>query len=412
MTSFYCYFGDRYLEKNDKALMAEQGPEGLDWPVATTKMLNRTIPFDDHSAILFVREGTKAYAENDSELGDERTAVNPQERLSGTEAKQFYEDVISMPEQSAKGEVKAGRKRKTKHRRLRANERSKTVHRVPADVSVSQVFHYVQDGDLDRVQFVLSSGTCDINAVDHFDWTLLMSAAHAGHMHIAEYLLMSGARWREYVDKSGRNAADLARVAGHLSIACFIEAYSDTVVETLESGSDARDSRDSGHNLRSKSLRRRSTYYCDTCKQNVTDSFTERHTTSTIHQFSCQHKPNVHGYTIPQTNRGYQMMLRGGWDPSKGLGCEEEGQKYPVKTVLKRDRLGFGQAPQETLQGRARVTHFAAFDERAVRRRSDRFEKTLVLRKKDIVKAARKDRDWEVRMRRYMNSEYGYGSFS
>ena len=55
------------------------------------------------------------------------------------------------------------------------------------------------------------------------------------------------------------------------------------------------------------------------------------------------------------------------------------------------------------------MTHFAAFDERAVRTPS---KSVPALRKKDIIKAAQKDREWEVRMRRYMNTEHEYGGHS
>lgn len=382
-----------------------ESDEGLEWSVSTAKMLNRTIPFDHRNAILFVREGKKAREETESD--DEKPATT-QVNLTGTEAKTFYENVISMPQQSDKGGATVERKRKRSKRRtkLQTNKRSKTSS--PAPMTVGQVFCSVQEGNLTKVQSALSSGTCDVNVTDSFHWTLLMSAAFAGHRHIVEQLLASGAEWREHVDKRGHNAADLARMAGHLSIASFIETYSDTVTERKELRSNDQD----GVDLHSKSLYQKSTYYCDICKQKVTEE-KGSHTTSTIHQFSCQHTPSVHhGYTIPHTNRGYQMMLRGGWDPEKGLGSCEEGRKYPVKTVLKQDRLGFGQTSEETMEGKARVTHFAAFDESAVKRRSERFEKTPTLKKRNVLKAAHKDREWEVWMRRYMNSEHGYDRYT
>ena len=387
-------------------MAATKDAEDEEWQVTTAKMLNRTLPFDTQKAILFVREGEKTRAECGIE--DESISDDTQEKLSGTEAKRFYEDILAMPEQSNKG---CGRKRKrSRHKkRLQVNEHSKKhrsncSHSSPA--SVGQVFQCVQDGDLEGLRTALSSGTCNVNTTDHFHWTLLMSAAHAGHMHLVKYLLELGAKWRGCVDKSGCNAVDLARVAGHLSIACLIETYDDSVIDKLECVCvRTKGSREAGHKPpHHKSTT--STYYCDVCKQNVTENFTDRHTTSTVHQFCCQHKPSAHNYTIPQTNRGYQMMLRSGWDPQKGLGSEQEGQKYPVKTILKQDRLGFG---QDMSEGRARVTHFAAFDERAVRTRP---KSAPALRKKDIIKAAQKDREWEVRMRRYMNTEREYGSHS
>ena len=58
------------------------------------------------------------------------------------------------------------------------------------------------------------------------------------------------------------------------------------------------------------------------------------------------------------------MMVDQGWDRDRGLGHEgREGKKFPVKTVLKRDRLGLGHG--ET--GKAKVTHFGPGDTRSER---------------------------------------------
>lgn len=360
--------------------------------------------------IVFVRERAKE-SRTQCNAECETNVQVPQSELSGNEAKNFYEHVISMPQESCKGATTARRKRKrSKAKQItRTSKTLKTAQSSVSPTSVDEVFRKVQEGDLDRVVASVSSGVCDVNTTDQFHWTLLMSAAHAGHIHVVDYLLRVGAKWRDYVDKSGYNAVDLAKKAGHLSLACFIETYERCVVEGDEERETA--SQDGGSKRHTKSRHpKATTYYCDECKQTVTDNPTERHTTSTVHQFSCQHRPPVPGYAIPRSNRGYQMMLRGGWNPDRGLGSEQEGRKYPVKTVLKQDRLGFGQSVAGSSQGKARVTHFAAFDERAVKRRSERFDKSATApRKKDILTAAHKDKQWEVRMRRYMNND-DYGS--
>lgn len=394
--------------------------EETGWSAATARKLNSTLPFDTNKAILFVREVGKGTRVDQKDSGNESEASSEHGLLSGHEAKQFYEDVLSMPEQSSRrGEENTMKRRKRKKRR-RIQQLSETdtnpASSEQPSISTSQAFRCAQDGDLSGVKSALASGSCDVNTVDQFHWTLLMCAAHAGHMHIVEHLLSLGAEWRDRVDKRGRSAADLARLAGHLSIACLIEASDDisTQSQRPRKVSRRRESAPDTPSNSSKSSHQRSTYYCEECDQTITESAGERHATSTLHQFSCQHEPKVHGYGIPQSNRGFQMMLRGGWDPDGGLGSNQEGQRYPVKTILKRDRLGFGQAPQEMSQSKARVTHFAAFDESAVKRPSERHNvdgKQSVTKKKDIVKAAQKERQWEVRMRRYMNAEHGYGKF-
>ena len=344
------------------------------------------------NAVLFVRERGVSEEEKESEVG--ATLLHS---LSGTEAKEFYEGVISMPEESKHDRV--GRK----GRRLATRKKAQTNKQTKGVPTVSQVFGFVQEGDLGKLQGALSNGVCDVTTTDPYQWTLLMCAAHAGHTHIVQCLLSAGAKWREGVDRSGCTAVDLALKAGHISLAYLIETYGETATD--------RDGSVSAGNGKERTTHRRksTTFFCEVCKQRVADR-TQRHTTSTLHQFSCQHQTRGHSssYVIPQSNRGYQMMLRSGWNPKTGLGCDQEGRKYPVKTVFKQDRLGFGQTDEKLSQGKAKVTHFAAFDERAVKRRSERFEKGPYLRKRDIVAGAKKDREWEVRMRRYMNSEHDF----
>ena len=394
--------------------------EEADWSAATARQLNSTLPFDTHKAILFVREVGEGTSSDQKDSGSDLEGSSERGFLSGHEARQFYEDVLSMPEQSSgssEGNTVKRRKRKTRRRTQRLSE-TNPVPSEHSSISASQAFRCAQDGDLNGVKSALTSGSCDVNSVDQFHWTLLMCAAHAGHTHIIEHLLSLGAEWRDHVDKRGRSAADLARLAGHLSIACLIEASDDIFTQSQRPRKVARrQRRESAPDIpsnSSRSSRQRTTYYCEECNQTITESIGEQHTTSTLHQFSCQHRPKVHGYGIPQSNKGYQMMLRGGWDPDSGLGSNQEGQRYPVKTILKRDRLGFGLAPQEMSQNKARVTHFSAFDESAVKWPSERHKvdgKPSVTKKKDIVKAAHKERQWEARMRRYMNAEHGYGKF-
>jgi len=49
---------------------------------------------------------------------------------------------------------------------------------------------------------------------------------------------------------------------------------------------------------------------------------------------------------LPETNRGYQLMLKIGWDPSKGCGKNGRGPKEPasVKIYAQTDRVGLGYA--------------------------------------------------------------------
>ena len=46
-------------------------------------------------------------------------------------------------------------------------------------------------------------------------------------------------------------------------------------------------------------------------------STVSKHSTLTVHQFSYQHKPKITPYGILESNRGFQLLLKGGWNPEK-----------------------------------------------------------------------------------------------
>lgn len=90
-----------------------------------------------------------------------------------------------------------------------------------------------------------------------------------------------------------------------------------------------------------------------------------------------------------------------------GLGPEGIGRKFPVKTVLKRDRLGLGS--KESKQ--ARVTHFGPNDHSAVKRRKvgtkekQMGNKSGRMSQRERLTKEKREKNWERNMRIYMNSE-------
>lgn len=379
------------------------------WEVSTTRALCRTLLFDSGKAVLFHPEKGNS-GDSSPDEGESESCG----KITGDEAKQFYEDVLSMPQQGIKTEsIKP-----TGCRTLqRTHRKKKTVDKNKGGgfVSVSQLFRFAQEGDLVSLKPALQSGfegTYDINIVDNFDWTLLMCAAHAGHMDVVTYLLNEGAGWQEFVDRRGNNAVDLARKSGHFDIAETIEnfeRFEDHHYHGDHTRNSHKRSRENNGDAGTKSKKKKSfSYYCKTCELNIVESSVcvpSSHDTSTVHQFSCQHHPRVSSYGIPESNRGFQMLVKGGWDPGKGLGSMRQGRQYPVKTILKRDRLGFGLSSKEG--GTPRVTHFSAHDENAVRtcRERARRESSPHKTKRERTRAVERERRWEIRMRRYMNSD-------
>ena len=344
--------------------------------------------------------------------------------LTAEDAKKCYEDIISRPEQhkhelSSPNINRQATRRKRSKRRCSTQLQSKEKDRLlstrstsgpSSDISVSQSFLYVQNNKLEELKSAAMSGHCwDVNVRDSFNWTLLMVASHAGHLTMVQYLLSQGARWKGLVDQRGRDAVDLARLGGHTPVVDAIttsgldqegEEFSCNATCVSTNGWGKKRSCKNVTTGKEDYSKRICPVYCKLCQMTVADDSIAVHDTSTVHLFSCQHHLHANtSYGIASNNRGYQMLLRSGWDPQKGLGPQQWGKMFPVKTVLKRDRQGFGL--EET---KSRVTHFSAHDEEAVKYRQ-RARKCSSKRKKDILQEHYKDRQWDMRMRAMLNEE-------
>ncbi|XP_046583501.1 G patch domain and ankyrin repeat-containing protein 1-like [Haliotis rubra] len=253
-----------------------------------------------------------------------------------------------------------------------------------------QLLHRSQEGDLQSVEKAVISGA-DVNVQDLYGWMPLMCSAYAGHVGVVQTLLGLGADW-DLCERKGRTARDLASKVGHGSIVKLIDA----TIAHLQSSNDGSSSNQQVTNEES--------FFCEICKRHFSEGTELSHRTSTVHLFNCQLKPKQTSYLISESNIGYQMMLRSGWNADRGLGPQEEGQKYPVKTVLKRNREGLGGERKST----PRVTHFPPRDVRAVATVKPRGERRESLRsqsRRAIKRKERKDKEWERNLRRYMNSD-------
>ena len=378
---------------------------------ATLRHLRSTFPFDSKTAVSFVcggsQEGLRTVLLGGNSVRKRKTSEDG--KLTGNEAKQFYEEVLSLPKKrvdvggkAVPPIIESRNSRKVKNAVCKKGQ--KTSVKTPA--TSFQIFQYVQNNELEHLQAALLEQEFDVNMQDNFRWTMLMVAAYAGHMEIVEHLLEMGARWRDYVHK-GMNAADLARSKGYHEIADLIESsdcegHHSGEQERIPLSSSEPLSRKQLHEDSTKRAKRERSFYCDSCKTTVSSSHEGTHNTSIAHLYSDPRgTPSGTSYGIPESNRGFQMLLRSGWDRDRGLGPQRQGHKFPVKTVLKQDRLGLGLG-----EAKARVTHFSAHDKKAIYTHRDRYKKAQPSKKKkDILQEKNKDSQWERRLRTVMNIE-------
>ena len=277
----------------------------------------------------FVREGCSQSEEN--------TKIKVTDsRLNGEEVKLVYEEIVGsdypredqLPRGTAHGKVQGAHvKSSGSSVRISCQDRTRLVNAVMREA---------QNNNVARVTELLCD-LCDVDVMDQHGWTPLMSAACAGALDVVKFLISRKAD-ANVRDKSGNTCLSLARRQGHLAVVRAItEGHRETGTESQP--------------MKTRHVE----FYCESCGQKFCNTSREEHSTSIVHLLSsrsCIAVPTV--YSIPASNRGYQILVKGGWDREKGLGADGSGHKFPLKTVMKRDRAGLGGSTKE----KARVTHF------------------------------------------------------
>ncbi|CAG5132947.1 unnamed protein product [Candidula unifasciata] len=245
----------------------------------------------------------------------------------------------------------------------------------------SQTFKLLQAaqmGELKQVSALLTKGV-NVNCQDYFGWTPLMVAAKQGNDEIVQYLLKHGCD-HTVSSLDGHTAVTLARLGGHEHIVATILDYSrcDLHERIATSNLGAEQEPDLRPDDVAKEKSSGGTYFCQICKREV--SLSEKsHETSTVHLFNSGHKSKQPSYLLPETNKGFDMLLKMGWQVDKGLGPHGDGPKYPVKTVLKLDRKGLG--IDNCAKKKAKITHFNPNDKSAIEHRSEIPVRTISARK-------------------------------
>ncbi|CAG8477968.1 9527_t:CDS:2 [Paraglomus occultum] len=100
---------------------------------------------------------------------------------------------------------------------------------------------------------------------------------------------------------------------------------------------------------------------------------------------------------LPESNIGYQLLLKMGWKVGAGLGVSQQGRKDPIRIEIKADSLGVGKQEEEdyyhiTSTSRRKALDsekFAEETEEERKRREDKVQKQETLKKElNTIKAA------------------------
>ena len=213
-----------------------------------------------------------------------------------------------------------------------------------------------------------------------------MIAAASGHTDLVSLLLKHGAD-ANVRDKAGNTCLSLATKKGH-----------NRIVNLILNGFEKRTKRKPKPKAPETVAKS-----CEICDENfTTESSYKKHLSSTNHRFKVEQQESNGKvkayYGIPKTNRGFQLMLKDGWDADTGLGPEGHGKLYPVKTILKRNRHGFGLKDEKP-----KVTHFGPSDPASVaslKKRPERALRTGTAEKRKRASKLKSETSSEINFRR------------
>lgn len=222
---------------------------------------------------------------------------------------------------------------------------------VPYDKN--RLFHAATTNDMATIEQMNINNPILINATDQFGWTALMMAAYEGNLDVIKVLIRLGANVH-IENNQNETAWTLAKRAKHHAIVQFL---TQTVEPICLSSDDDVDGNDDDNDTKTM-------YFCDTCQMNVVQIDRKSHETSTLHRFNRTNtQSNARHFGIPDTNVGFQMLLQQGWNRDSGLGAQQNGIIYPIKTTLRKPRSGFGVHQRN----KPKITHFKPFDRDAIK---------------------------------------------
>lgn len=237
--------------------------------------------------------------------------------LSGEEAKKLYLDEVSAAKASSSGRTRSACDVEITRTFVKEEEN---------ELSNKDLFITVQNNDVNKLKCVLDRCPDKVHVLDEFGWSLLMIACQANSVDAVKLLLKKGVDMNVR-DKAGNSARSLVIKNKNYVLADVLINY-----KHKEKPKQA----DSKIKVKSKEK-----VQCDSCNNLYQDR--EEHLSSTIHNINASKgKKITASYVIPVNNKGYQLMLKDGWDKNTGLGKDGSGKLYPIRTVQKKDRKGIG----------------------------------------------------------------------
>lgn len=291
----------------------------------------------------------------------------------GERARKDYHEILNLPSTQIKQ-----RPNPASSRKLRIKKEIKLIQ---FDKNV--LFRAALSDDIQTVSSMKFQGN-DVNIADSFGWSALMIAACEGSQKVCRFLLNQECDIA-IADRKGNTALSLARSKSRIEIVDMLQEKMGKV-QTTDIPLDERTAQPLTFEP----------FWCEECQHLFKETSKESHETSTLHRFNRKNAFEFpRRYFIPESNIGFKMMLRQGWNRESGLGPNNEGKIYPVKTTIRKARSGLG-----VKQDSARVTHFSAYDRDAIKWRPPAPKAKT---KKQLEKDSNKSRRKEIAIRRALS---------
>lgn len=230
------------------------------------------------------------------------------------------------------------------------------------------------NGDLPTLHAIrFGNDGADINCCDQFGWSALMMASCAGHLTSVAFLLQQQCVDVSIVDAQQRSALSLAADQKHTDVVQLLHTH----LQRLNEPRHSNDNHQQDVVVLSSDDEDRppvadAVFFCADCQRSFASTTRTQHVASILHRFNIRDQlPALSKrYHLPDSNRGFRLMLKQGWNRECGLGPAQrnaESLSFPLKTTLRTARSGLG-----VRQPPARITHFQPHDVNAVQRRDRR----------------------------------------
>lgn len=263
--------------------------------------------------------------------------------VRGETAKNDYESILNSPSTTSDSSHKPLR---------RIKQRQRKYNQAHANVTFSTriFFRAAMTDDVAVLKSINFIGN-NINSIDQYGWSALMMATCEGSLNAVHFLLNQQAD-TTVCDRKGNTAETLAA-----------SRKSPEILQLIRDKLRGQPNLPIHNKIETVTLKCEE-FFCETCNRTFIDTTRKGHESSTLHRFNSKNTYNfAKRYHIPDSNVGFKLMLKQGWDREAGLGpIDNIGISYPVKTTIRKNRSGLG-----VKQDSAKITHFSAFDRDAIK---------------------------------------------